>query len=240
MQGAGDNIVESIGETHRLGARGFAALSLLAANLGMLLIYVAFDLTLFQLVLIYWWEALWIGTFSGLKLLTASLFGNPYENRWVNVSPGSALFISLFAVFKSTAFFITLLGISGVALVVAQQELTGIPGDVFMREQASLMLKFSLIFFIGHGLSFVINFLLLGEYRDARFSDLLMLPFKRALALLFAIVASLTATQLMPGVATDTLFAAFLIVLKLVWDYFLHRRERHTFSTAGIELAAQK
>ncbi len=102
------------------------------------------------------------------------------------------------------------------------------------------MLKFSLIFFIGHGLSFVINFLLLGEYRDARFSDLLMLPFKRALALLFAIVASLTATQLMPGVATDTLFAAFLIVLKLVWDYFLHRRERHTFSTAGIELAAQK
>ncbi|MGB5491290.1 MAG: DUF6498-containing protein [Woeseiaceae bacterium] len=240
MQGAGDNIVESIGETHRLGARGFAALSLLAANLGMLLIYVTFDLTLFQLVLIYWWEALWIGTFSGLKLLTASLFGNPYENRWVNVSPGSALFISLFAVFKSTAFFITLLGISGVALVVAQQELTGIPGDVFMREQASLMLKFSLIFFIGHGLSFVINFLLLGEYRDARFSDLLMLPFKRALALLFAIVASLTATQLMPGVATDTLFAAFLIVLKLVWDYFLHRRERHTFSTAGIELAAQK
>lgn len=235
MQTVGDNTAGRIGDTHRLGSRSFAALSLFAANLGMLIIYVLFDLTLFQLVLVYWWEALWIGLFSGLKLLTASLFGNPFENRWIDVSRGSGIFLSLFAIMKSGVAFLILLVFSGVALVVAQQELTGTPGNDFVREQAGLMLKCSLLFLVGHGISFVINFLILGEFRHARFGTLLWLPFKRALALFVTIVASLTTIQAYPGVLTDTYFAAILIAAKLGWDYLLHRRERRSFSTSGIE-----
>ena len=74
------------------GARALAALSLLAANVGFLALFIVFDLTLFELVVVYWLELLWIGLFSGLKLLTASLFGSPYENRWVDVSVGAAFF----------------------------------------------------------------------------------------------------------------------------------------------------
>jgi hypothetical protein len=239
MQASRETIAGSNGETHRLGASSVAALSLFAANAGMLFLFFALDLTLFQVVVVYWFEALWIGLFSGLKLLTASLFGDPYENRWIDVSRGSGFLLSLYAIFKSGGAFLVILVFTGIALVVAHQELTGTDGNDFVREQGSLLLKCSLLFLAGHGLSFVTNFLILGEFRRARFGALLWLPFKRGLALFVTIVAALTAVQTWPGVLSYTVFAAILIIVKLAWDAFLHRRERATFSTAGLETAKQ-
>ena len=127
-----------------------------------------------------------------------------------------------------------LLMLTGVALVVAQQELTGTDGNDFVREQAGLLLKCSLIFLLSHGLSFIINFLVLGEFRRARFGTLLWLPFKRSLALFIAVVASLTAIQAYPGILSSSTYPALLITVKLAWDYYLHRRERRSFTTSGI------
>ncbi len=230
MHGASETVVDRIGETHRLGPGLFAGLSLFAANAGMLFLYFALDLTLFEVVVVYWFEALWVGLFSGLKLLTASLFGDPYENRWVDVSRGASLLMSLFAIAKSGGAFLFLIVITFVALVVAQQELTGVDGGEFMEQQLPLLLKCSLLFVAGHGLSFIVNFIVRGEFRRARFVTLLWLPFKRALALFVTIVAALTALQQWPGVLTYTSFAAILIVVKLSWDLFLHWRERRSFA----------
>ena len=230
MHGASDTVADRIGATQRPGPGLFVGLSLLGANVGMLFLYFALDLTLFEVVVVYWFEALWVGLFSGLKLLTASLFGSPYENRWVDVSPGAGFLISLFAIAKSGGAFLFLIVITFVALVVAQEGLTGIDGDDFVEAQLRLLLKCSLIFAAGHGLSFVINFLVLGEFRRARFATLLWLPFKRALALFITIVAALTALQQWPGVLTYTSFAAILICVKLSWDLFLHWRERRSFA----------
>lgn len=234
MQQTSDSIAERIGATHGIGASGYAALSLFAANAGLLFIYFALDLTLFQVVVVYWFEALWIGLFSGLKLLTASLIGDPYENRWVDVSRGISFLLSLFAIVKSGGAFLFLIIVSGIALVVAQQELTGVDGNDFVSDQGGLLLKCSLLFLAGHGLSFIINFVGRGEFRHARFGTLLWLPFKRGLALFVTIGAFLTAIQTYPGILDGTTFAAALITLKLMWDYFLHRRERLSFTTAGI------
>ena len=233
MQQTSDSIAERIGATHRIGASGYAALSLFAANAGLLFIYFALDLTLFQVVVVYWFEALWIGLFSGLKLLTASLFGDPYENRWVDFSRGSSFLLSLFAIVKAGGAFLFLIIVSGIALVAAQQELTGVDGNDFVSDQAGLLLKCSLLFLAGHGLSFIINFVILKEFRKARFGTLLWLPFKRGLALFVTIAAFLTAIQTYPGILNGTTFAAALITLKLTWDYFLHRRERLSFTSAG-------
>lgn len=230
MQITGESIGGTQSAARHLGARSLASLSLLAANAGMLLLYFVLDLSLFQLIVVYWWEALWIGLFSGLKLLTASLFGNPFENRWVHVSRGSSLFFSLLAMVKSGGIFVALLALTGVALVVAQQELTGVPGNEFVSAHAMLMLKCSLIFLAGHGLSFIVNFVALGEFRRARFATLMWLPFKRTLALFFAIAASLTAIQAWPGVVSESLYAGGLILVKLAWDYVLHRRERRALN----------
>lgn len=240
MQPVSDSLAGGNGETHKIGVASFAALSLLAANAGLLFLYVALDLTLFQLVFVYWWEAWWIGLFSGIKLLTASLFGSPYENRWVGFSRGASFLISLFAVVKAGVAYLVVLMLTGVALVVAQQELTGTDGSDFVREQVGLILNCSLLFLIGHGLSFVVNFLVLGEYRHARFGTLLWLPFKRSLALFVAIAASLTAIQAYPGILGSTTYAAILITIKLAWDYLLHRRERLSFSTSGIRKESPK
>lgn len=220
----------SLGESPALGASGVAAATLLLANAGMLFIYIAFDLTLFQVILVYWWEALWIGLFSGLKLLTASLFGSPYDNKWIDVSRPSALFISLFAIVKSGGLFLLLLAVTGVALVVAHEKLTGIPGNEFVSDQLMLILKCSLLFFAGHAISFVTNFLLRGEFRHARIGTLMWLPFRRCIALFVSVVAALTAIQTYPGILSYTSFALLLIGIKLGWDYFLHRQERRSLA----------
>jgi len=233
MHAFNENIADRIGPTHRAGPSAVAALSLFAANAGMLFLYVALDLTLFGVVFVYWFEALWVGLFSGLKLLTASLFGDPYENRWIDVSRGSGFFISLFAIIKAGGAFLVILALTGVALVVAHEGLTGIDGNEFVSEQAPLLLKCSLLFLVGHGLSFAINFLIRGEFRHARAGTLLTLPFKRSIALFVTIVAALTALQTWPGLLTYTTFSLLLIVVKLTWDYFLHVRERRAFSASA-------
>jgi len=235
MQVAGDNVAGDLGETHRLGARGFAALSLLAANASMLFLYFALDLTLFEVVVVYWFEALWVGLYSGLKLLTASLFGDPLENRWVDVGPFSAFLLSIYAIAKSGTAFLFLIVVTGIALVVANERLTGVPGNDFVAEQGPLLLKCSLLFAAGHGLSFILNFIVLGEFRRARFGTLLWLPFKRALALFVTIVGALTAIQTWPDILSYTTFALLLIVVKLSWDWFLHSRERRGFRTRDLE-----
>ena len=199
----------------------------------MLFIYFVFDLTLFQVVVVYWWEALWIGLFSGLKLLTASLFGDPYENRWFNVSSGSGFILSIVAIVKFSGAFLTLLALTGFALVFVQETLTGTPGREFASEQAGLILKCSLVFFAGHGLSFILNFLLRGEFRHARFNTLLSLPFRRCLALFVTVAVALITVLAFPGVLSATSFAALLIVVKLAWDFVLHRRERRSLGRSG-------
>lgn len=218
------------GEIDHFSASGIAALTLLIANAGLLFIYIAFDLTLFQIILVYWWEAFWIGLFSGLKLLTASLFGDPYENKWVHVSWGSSFLISIFAIIKSGAAFITLLALTGAALVFAHESLTGIPGNDFVIDQIELILKISMLFFVGHGISFVTNFLFRGEFRHARISTLVWLPFRRCLALFVAVVAALIIIVAYPDVLSYTGFALILIGSKLAWDFVLHRRERSSLA----------
>lgn len=210
-------------------ARLVAALGLVAANVGFLALLVVLDLTLFELVVVYWLELLWIGLFSGLKLLVASLFGSPYENRWIEVSKGAAVFISLFAVVKSAGIFFTLLMAAGIGLIMAHEALTGVPGEEFLKGEAPLLLKCSVLFLVGHALSFIINFVVLGEFRRARAAALFWLPFKRSVALLVIVAAGLTAIAKWPGPLSATGFALVLVVVKLSTDWFLHARERQDF-----------
>lgn len=232
MQQTADIVAGKAGATPTLGPRSLAALALLAANAGMLFLYFALDLTLFELVVVYWFEALCIGLFSGLKLLTASLFGDPYENRWIDVSPGTGFVLSLFAMVKAGGAFLFLLAVTLIALVVAHQELAGVDGNDFIAQQLPTLLRCSLLFLAGHGLSFIVNFLALGEFRRARFATLLWLPLRRGIALFVTIVGALAALRQWPGVLDTTSFAALLIAFKLAGDLLLHWRERRSLAAA--------
>ncbi len=208
---------------------GLGALALVLANAGILLLYFVHDVTLFQLVLVYWCECAWIGIFSALKLLVASIFGDPYQNRWADVSPGASVFSSLFVIVFSGSAFITLLGISLMAVLFANDALAlSAPGDDMMNH-IGLVLGTSSLLLTAHALSFVTNFLLLGEFRTAKVGALVALPFKRSLALLFAILISLSCVALEPRYASTTTFAVIVIVLKSLWDLWLHICERRAF-----------
>ncbi len=208
----------------------FSALTLLVVNAAFLVVFVVYDLTLFQVAAVYWWECLWIGIFCALKLLVASIIADPYENRWVNFSAGGRLLASLLAIIFVSAEFLGLFFILGMVITFAFHGLTGIDQVELIGSALGPVLGSSVLFLIGHGVSFVVNFIVGGEYRNARASTLLALPFKRCIALIVSIAVAFTAAWLLPGFANTTGFVILLIAFKLAWDYALHLRERNAFA----------
>lgn len=220
---------------HPLGSfltyTGVGAASLLLANLGFLVLFVAHDLTLYQLVIIYWCECFWVGIFSVLKLLVASLIGDPFRNRYVQVSRGSSLLLSLFIVWFTSGFFFFLITLLG--LLIFSPAFDAADTAVSMFGHLRSILAPALLLAAGHAVSFIANFLAQGEFRHARFGVLLALPFKRCLAMLGAVAVGLVFVAMLPGIASTTLFAVTLILFKLVADYRLHCAERNALRDIG-------
>ncbi len=213
-----------------VGRAGIGAVSLVAANAGLAWIYFHFDLTLYQLVLVYWWECLWIGLFSAFKLLVASAIGDPYSSRYVSSTPGGRVVLSIVLIVSLSAVFGSLLGLTGMSLLWVGEALPGSGEADRAINHIGLILGSSLLFLLGHGLSFVVNFLALGEFRHARAGTLLLLPFKRCLALFTCIAIAIGVVIKVPALASARAFAAIVIVLKILWDVWLHLRERRDFA----------
>ena len=208
-------------------------LTLVVANVAFLVLFLVYDLTLFQVAAVYWWECLWIGLFSALKLIVASIIADPYENRWVHVTPGGRVLASIVAIFFVSAEFLSIFFVLGMVITFVFHGLTGIDQGELMLSALGPVLGSSALFLIGHGVSFVVNFLIGGEFRNAKAVTLLALPLKRCIALIAAIVVAFTAAWLLPGFANTTGFVILLIALKLSWDYVLHLRERRAFAPAA-------
>ncbi len=207
-----------------------SVLTLLVVNATFLVMFLAYDLTLYQVAAVYWWECLWIGIFCALKLIVASIIADPYENRWVHFTTGGRVLASVVAIVFVSAEFLGLFFILGMVITFVFHGLTGIDQGELMRSALGPVLGSSVLFLVGHGVSFVVNFVVGREYRNARASTLLALPFKRCIALIAAIVIAFTAAWLLPGFANTTGFAILLIIFKLAWDYALHLRERRAFA----------
>ena len=214
----------------RIGRVSASALALIVANAGLLVAYFVYDATLFQLVLVMWCECLWIGIFSAIKLIAASLLGSPYENRWARFSRGGAVITSIVVIGLTSTSFFSLLGLL-LLLILGANDLLPLGSEADRSiNHIGFAIGVSFLFVIGHGLSLIGNFLLLGEFRQARAGTLIALPFKRCLALLATIIVAIGAAALLPSLATTTTFAAVLILSKLGWDLRLHVAERRAFA----------
>ena len=206
---------------YELGASG-----LLIVNVAFLFVFFIYDFNLYQLLLAYWWECLWIGIFCAIKLIAASLFGDPYENRFAHFSRSANVVVSIAAIALVSAEFLTLFAVLGLFVVVLPSQFSGLePSDMFMDGLGAVVLS-SLLFLAGHTLSFFSNFIAGREYESARAVPLLLLPFNRCIALVGAIVFSYAVAFLAPGLATSGAFAALVILMKMAWDYRLHTWER--------------
>lgn len=212
------------------GRAGLGALSLVIANSAVLMVWFATDVTTFQLLLVYWCECVWIGIASGLKLLAASVFGAPFATKNVEVSAGAALFLSLLSIGLCGGVFFSLSGMILVALLFANDALAlSQPGDEPLQNLRLIVIA-SCLLAAAHLVSFVVNFLVRGEFRAARAGDLLALPFRRSLALFVFIALGIGLMAALPEFASTGTFAVSVIALKLLWDLRLHVRERRAFS----------
>ena len=209
---------------------GISLLGLIVSNLAAVWFVFAYQLTLFQLVLVFWCECAWIGAFNGLKLLTASLIGDPFENRFANVSPGAALFLSLFVIAFATSLFFAFLGLILLSILLANEAFTLSSSADEAFNHIGLVIGVSLALMGGHALSFVVNFLLLGEFKAARMGPLVAQPFKRCAALFVSILASAGLIALLPQYASTAAFGTLVLIVKVAWDLRLHVAERHAFA----------
>ena len=209
-----------------IGKVGIGALVLFVANATLLLLYLVYDLTLFQLVIVFWLECFWVGFFSALKIIAASLLGDPYDNRYVDVSPGAGLVISLLTIGFVCAEFLGLFAIVGIAIAFAAEAVADTGMDNMIFDSIGLMFGSAALFFVGHGISFIANFIVMREYKTAKVGVLLALPFRRCLALLGAIIIAFAITLLVPDFSSTTGFAILLLAFKVFWDFRLHMSER--------------
>lgn len=209
---------------------GLGAIGLIVANTLVLYLYFFYDVTLFQLVLVYWCECVWIGLFSAIKLIVASIAGAPYESRWVHATRGGSVLMSFLLIGFAGSAFISLLGIILMMLLWVNGAFPlGDPGDESLNH-FGLVFAASSFLMAAHGISLVANFILRGEYKNVGAGTLLVLPFKRCFALLFAIFVSIMVSALFPTIASTSLFAVMVIFLKVVWDIGLHFKERRMFA----------
>jgi len=203
-----------------------AAWALLAANLGSLILYLALDLSLYQLLVVYWWETVWIGAFNALKLLVASIIGQPYDYlSWLHVTRGSSALISIVALLffggKYLVFVLLL------ALVVFMLPEAMGDGDALtaLEQGGEAVALTTALFLCSHTVSFVLNFIVRQEYRSARAIGLIFWPYVRCSALLGAMAIAFLVLALFPQFASTTMCAMLIIIIKLTADLALHSRE---------------
>jgi len=181
---------------------------------------------IFPLVLIYWLENVVVGGYNVLRLVVA----DPSSTwRWI----GKLLVIPIFAVHFGVFTFIH--GVFVFILFGGPFYRAHIPPTIPLVLQAirETGIWFALLAVVlSHGVTFVWNFLLGGEYKNVPLWDLVRQPYSRVLVL--HLVVFLTALALSRG-HTPLCGLVLLVALKTVADLLSHRAERKRFATGPAE-----
>ena len=211
-----------------------ALVSLVGANLLVALQVLRHDWGYYETILIFWCEALIIGAFNVLRLLTVGLFGErplgETVSRYVEFSPG----FRVLATAVGTAFFACKFGMFALGvglLVLALPAFPAPPGSGGSRVFAGLTAAGPGVaaavagLVLSHGVSFVRNFVIGREYRRVTLLELIFLPYLRMGLVAIVLAAGLVAIRLLPGWANATLFAVVMILAKLAADCVSHTVE---------------
>ena len=116
------------------------------------------------------------------------------------------------------------------AIVVGISEFTGSDvHDVLVDSGKAIILSRTALL-LGHAISFVVDFLIRGEYRTVRPMTLLFWPYVKCLSLLMAIVATFVVIANYPAAADLTSVSVLIVGFKLGADLLIYRNERRRFS----------
>ena len=180
----------------------------------------------FPIMLLFWTENVIIGVFNILKMLMVS----PADPMmWILKLFQVPFFSFTFVIFAVVhgIFIYTLFG--GVA--IKETEVLEINPTVLGQTIGSFNLWWGFVsLLLGHGASFVMNYILKGEYKEADLKNLMWQPFKRVIVLHVTIFIG-GILLLVSGSPTGGLI--LLIVLKIAIDALSHLRDCNRITIAS-------
>ena len=214
----------------RRPAAGLGLLANAAAAAGVLF----FGLGWYELLLVYYVEILLVGGYNVLRIFVAGVAGEPlgrfvdHSNRLTVLVLLAVLVIVFVAKFGGFV-----LGL-GFFFAVVPGFLAEAGGESEAVWRALADLSDGVAWYVGflaaaHGVAFVGDFLIGGEYRRATVLPLLLRPYLRLLGLAAAVVVALAAAASVAPSARVGVFVAVLLGLKASADlgaYALERRGR--------------
>lgn len=208
---------------------GLAAL--VAANLVIAAQALHWGWGYYQLLLIYWIEALVIGAYNVLRMVIVGFFGEQPLGAWLSrrarFSAGSRLVLTVLAI----GFFVTKFG--GIALATgfwiatlpAQLETAGTPADRVLGALGEAVPGAALAagaVVASHGVSFAWNFVGRREFVTQSLVGLVFWPYLRMAMALVVVVGGLFYARLNPQVESAAMLIGLVIALKVVADAIAH------------------
>jgi hypothetical protein len=212
--------------------------ALIAANLVVAVQALRWGWGYYELLLIYWCEALVIGGYNVLRMMVVGLFGDQpfgaWLSRWAGFSFGSRLLLSMLG----TGFFALKFG--GFALITGFWLLMlPVHFDAAGNRPATSVVEGlsqagpGVVVAIGvlvasHGASFVWNFLRRREFATQTLIGLVFWPYVRMALVLAVVVGGLFVVKLNPGLEGATVMIVLFVPLKSAADAVTHRWERRS------------
>jgi hypothetical protein len=211
--------------------------ALLAANMVPLFGVLFLHWDAFYIVLLYWAENVVIGFYNVLKMIFAAVpypaahLGKLFLVPFFIVHYGGFTAIHGFFVFmlfnKEQGPPVSMGQTTWPCFLVFVQMLFNVVGYAYAIIPPQIRIAV-LILFVSHGVSFVQNYLLKGEYASAKPNELMGSPYGRVVVMHVAI---LTGGFLTAAVGSPAPLLAVLVALKTILDIKLHHRE-HKKATA--------
>ncbi len=200
-----------------------SVLALVAANLLPLGGVLFLGWVVFPLVFLFWLENVIVGGFNVLKMLAADAGSAAAWAAKVFMIPFFCVHYGLFC-FVHGVFVVALFGRG-----VVSPEGFPSPGTFWQVLQTQHLGWAALGLGVSHGLSYVLNFLRGGEYRQAKLDGLMMAPYARVVVLHLAILAG---GFLILSLGSPLWALILLLALKVAVDLRAHLRERQRFAPA--------
>ena len=213
--------------------RWLAAAALLIANLIVAVAVLRHQWGYYQLLLIYFCEAIIIAIFNVGKIFVVFLVGTPFGKRidaggvFTRLVSVTVLIVVFGAKFVVFAFGLGLL-VTMVPAFLAGSE-AGAGEHVWTALQSvgpglSTAIK---ALFLSHGISFLVNFLLRGEYKKAKILLLLFWPYARMSLTALVLALGLLLAKFIPWLRGSVAFVVAILAVKLAADLVSHLIEHN-------------
>lgn len=200
-----------------------SVIALLLANLIPLGGVLFLGWEVFPIVLLFWCENLVVGAFNALKMLLAAPGLPAAWGAKAFMVPFFCVHYGIFCLVHGVFVFV-LFGGGGRMLH------GGPPGPAQLAETLSqLHLGWAVLgLVVSHGVSFVTNYLMAGEYRTAQLPTLMAAPYGRIVVLHLTILGG---GFLLMALGSPMVGLLLLVALKIGLDVRAHLRERRRFQT---------